>query len=373
MSRGGQAAGGERRDMRPIHSWTPGAAAARYFVPACIWVAATAAAAATAALVEANNRTLDIPGRLQWPDRDGYCGSATVQMNALNFGSWVSQGVVRAAVGAGECGGGGDGNEVLHTNAACVLEELRFNHTDWDYHNEPRPQAKGYLLWLKQNLARGHPVIMFIFCKGDSHRAHGSEPGYGHYDHIEPVVGILSNHSLEEGSGDLNTYYDDDILVHHSDWSQDFYYRTFASMPDGPWMLGNCRDAPSRGGGPNEAYPCIPKDIDYGYAMTGRFDPQGIALPVHLAVDSWTEPDIVEGQRPKQLTGTVTVRGLEVGHSYEILRFDGYTTVPLDGDFAAGNYTEKHAFKAKSPIYKWVDPLSIDSSGSTYYYCIPLA
>ena len=63
-----------------------------------------------------HNATLDIPGRHQWPDRDGYCGANTIQMNALKFGAWISQGVVRASVGAGNCGGGGDGNEILHTN-----------------------------------------------------------------------------------------------------------------------------------------------------------------------------------------------------------------------------------------------------------------
>ena len=79
--------------------------------------------------------------------------------------SWLSQGVVRGAVSAANCGGGGDGNEILHTNVPCVLNELRFNHTAWDYHGAPRPQAKQYLVWVKQQLARGWPVVMFIFCK----------------------------------------------------------------------------------------------------------------------------------------------------------------------------------------------------------------
>jgi len=231
----------------------------------------------SAAATTLHNATLDIPGRHQWPDRDGYCGANTIQMNALNFGSWISQDIVRRAVTAGSCGGGGDGNEILHTNVPCVLNELRFNHTAWDYHNEPQPQAKNYLVWVKQQLSRGWPVVMFIFCKGDSHRAHGSEAEpYGHYDHIEPIVGVLSNHSLDPTSDDVSTYFGDDVLVHHSDWDQTFYYRSFDSMPDTKEMDGNCANVTPRGGGPNEAHPCIPQEIDYGYALVGRFDPQGV-------------------------------------------------------------------------------------------------
>ena len=317
-----------------------------------------------------HNATLNIPGRHQWPDRDGYCGANTIQMNALKFGAWISQGVVRASVGAGNCGGGGDGNEILHTNVPCVLQELHFNHTAWDYHHQPRPQYKNYLVWVKQQLAQGFPVVMFIFCKGDSHRSHGSEKGYGNYDHIEPVVGILSNHSLEMQSKDIETWYPDDVLVHHSDWTQEYYYRSFDSMFDNKEMNGNCKNVIPRGGGPNEAYPCIPEEIDYGYALAGRFDPLGITYPVHLAVNSWKEPDVVEGAKPIGLQGTVKASGLVVGKKYSILRFDGYASVPKDGRFGEGNYTSTNEFVAEEMTHTWVDSTLIASDGSTYYYCV---
>ena len=35
--------------------------------------------------------------------------------------------------------------------------------------------AGRYLTWLKSHLVLSHPVVMFIFCKGDSHSAHGDE------------------------------------------------------------------------------------------------------------------------------------------------------------------------------------------------------
>ena len=317
-----------------------------------------------------NNATLDIPGRHQWPDRDGYCGANTIQMNALNFGAWLSQEVIRSSVAVGKCGGGGDGNEILHTNVPCVLNELHFNHTAWDYHHQPQPQAQNYLVWVKKQLAQGFPVVMFIFCKGDSHRSHGSEAGFGHYDHIEPIVGVLSNHSLELNSTDVDTYYPDDVLVHHSDWTKEFYYRPFGTMADSTKMDGNCANVQPRGGGPNEAYPCIPKEIDYGYGLAGRYDPLGIAFPVHLAVDSWTEPDIVEGAQPIGLQGTVKVSGLNIGTKYDLVRYNSYKQIPKDGNFGQGNYTYQKSFVAKEVVFTWIDPTVIESGGSTYYYCI---
>lgn len=168
----------------------------------------------------------------------------------------------------------------------CVLSYLKFDHEEWAYHSAPRPQYKGYLAWLKGHVARKHPVVMFIFCKGDSHRyvfffsffsrlfilynirSHGGEPGYGNYDHIEPVFGIVSSHSLDPNSSSIDEYYEDDVLMHHSDWNQLTYFRTFKSMPDTPQMDGNCKNVEPRGGGPNEAHPCIPEDVDYGFQTT---------------------------------------------------------------------------------------------------------
>ena len=49
-------------------------------------------------------------------------------------------------------------------------------------------------------------------CKGDSHNCYGIPNAT--YDHIEPVVGIYSNAPLD----DL-TVYDDDVLVHGSNYA----------------------------------------------------------------------------------------------------------------------------------------------------------
>ena len=298
-------------------------------------------------------------------------------MNALYYGSWISQEIVRQSVGVAGCKDGGDGKEILHTNIECALNELKFNVDGWAYHTEPRPQAKRYLVWLKEHLAKGEPCIWFIYCKGDGgskhvHGPHGSEKGYGFYDHIEPVIGIASNHSLAPGAASVSQYFADDVIAHHSDWDQKTYFRTFASIPDGPKMDGNCAHVFPMGGGPNEAHPCIPEQVDYGYALLGRKDPLNVTQGrVHLAVDSWKEPDVVEGYKPDLMTGTVTVAGLEARAQYTLLRFDGYKTVPADSKFKGANYTHAESFAAGADgTWTWTDPAKISSDRSVYYYAL---
>jgi hypothetical protein len=45
------------------------------------------------------------------------------------------------------------------------------------------------------------------------------------------------------------------------------------SASDGDKLTGNCSQAQTVGGGPNEAYPCVMDLIDYGWAIQGLVDP----------------------------------------------------------------------------------------------------
>ena len=58
---------------------------------------------------------------------------------------------------------------------------------------------------MKKELVAGHGIVWMIMCKGDSHDTYG----LGNYDHIEPVWGILSNHSLDDEQA-----YTDDVIIH---------------------------------------------------------------------------------------------------------------------------------------------------------------
>jgi len=308
----------------------------------------------------------DVPGRHQWPDRDGYCGANSIQMIALYYGSWVSQDLVRKSVG---------NQEILHTNIEAAIKNLQFLLDSWLYKSNPIPQWEPYLTWFKNHLVQGHPTIWFIYCKGDSHGPHG---GDGYYDHIEPVFGIWTNQSLTSGK-----WYNDDQLVHNSDWDQNHYYRPFETLPDTAKMDGNCAVALS-GPGHNEMYPCIPSDnYDYGYAMTGIVDPKGLAVPVSLYVDDWQEPDLDEGQAAEPLNGTLHISGLKSGTNYTIYRWDDVNecpgcrggtyvpSIPSDSNYESSDWSYKTIFQASATTYVWKDPVSFLSSGATYYRVVP--
>ena len=64
------------------------------------------------------------------------------------------------------------------------------------------------------------------------------------------------------------------------------------------------------------------------------------------------------------------VSKLSPGKSYDLLRFDDYDTIPKDGNFQQGAYVSRRTFVAVGDTYEWVDDKTIDSSSSTYYYCV---
>ena len=59
---------------------------------------------------------------------------------------------------------------------------------------------------------------------------------------------------------------------------------------------------------------CLPRNVDYGVSVEGNHDPEGVLLPVRLAMDTWIEPDYSEedarGQAPAILSATATASAL---------------------------------------------------------------
>ena len=87
------------------------------------------------------SRVLPLAPRLQWLIDGGYCGSLSIQSVALLHGAWISQAEVRRH---GRPGGGHD-NEVVDTNIAYTLDNLKLRSEGWDYKAEPTPQVVAYM------------------------------------------------------------------------------------------------------------------------------------------------------------------------------------------------------------------------------------
>jgi len=296
------------------------------------------------------------PG-VQWMRFGGYCGAWSIQRAAMAKGAWISQQQVRDHAKPG----GGNDEEILATNIDDALAQLKIKGEGWDYANEPTPQVDGYLRWLKKKLVSGHAVVWMIMQPGEKVPVTDSPYNLtavnGLYGHIEPVVGIMSNHDLSD-----EIVYDDDVLVHYTDANKNAYYRSMKSLP-GDWSeehpVPTCQVSDYSGA------PCINKQRGYGWAVEGFLDEEE-GLPLSLTLDHWgSEPSPRNGQKAIQLTGTLTATGLMQGSDYAIFRWDS-----IDEAFVYSSDKKIHTFTATSDTFVFQDPQSFSSFSATYYRCV---
>eukprot|EP00656_Telonema_subtile_P054856 TRINITY_DN8292_c0_g1_i4.p1 TRINITY_DN8292_c0_g1~~TRINITY_DN8292_c0_g1_i4.p1 ORF type:complete len:224 (+),score=50.38 TRINITY_DN8292_c0_g1_i4:48-719(+) len=107
-------------------------------------------------------RILNVKPRIQWDDAGGYCGSMAIQNVALGKGVWISQQQVRDHT----VPGGGHDEEILETNVAQALTNLKLKFEGFDYQHQPVPQADAYRAWIKQHLAAGNGIAWMIMLAG---------------------------------------------------------------------------------------------------------------------------------------------------------------------------------------------------------------
>lgn len=277
----------------------------------------------------------DIPPRLQWDDNNGYCGECSIQSIALYFGTYISQYRAREIIDPTQ-----QQDVWVPENSGPIFDALRLNHQAWNS-SLPTPQYQNYLIWVKAHLQQGHPVIIDVFVKGET------SPDY---DHIMPATGFTSSTT--------NTYLATDTLVFNDNYDPSPYTRTFGSLWDTRAMTGN---------GATYEY-CIPKNTDYGCAVTGIKDTTGTLLPVSLTLNRWDEPNLIQGRAPATLTATVNIRSLTAGNSYALLRYNTYSAVPTSG-YLTSAYSTLTAFTATNSTHALTDTFLSDKI--VIYRCVP--
>jgi len=278
---------------------------------------------------------LDIPPRKQWENRNGYCGACSIQQVALYHGAYVSQAVSRAIIDPDQ-----DEEVLVGVNMAEVLNSLSFEFECWQYDAQPTPQYRDYLVWIAQHLEDRHPVIITCYIKG---------MGDPDYDHIMVAVGFTG--------ADPNSYQSNDEISYNDCFSPSPFTRTYGSFYDDRSMQEN---------GALYEY-CIPKQVDYGCAVTGIKDVNQETYPVRLSVDDWEEPNITLGEAPKTLNATIQVDGLSVGRSYLLLRYDDYRNVP-SGNFRESSFDSSREFVPETGTYYLSDQFMSDEV--VIYRCI---
>jgi hypothetical protein len=121
--------------------------------------------------------------------------------------------------------------------------------------------------------------------------------------------------------------------------------------------------------GPGAIYGyAIPKEVNYGIAITGTSNRDRSALPVSVELDRIDEPNLIVGRRPVMCNAEITVRSLTPGVSYVLCRYNDPARVPLR-NLKASSADAHFAFKARSASHVIND--SISSDGIAIYRCVP--
>jgi len=286
----------------------------------------------------AYGQVLDIPPRLQWDEKNGYCGECSVQQIALYYGGYLSQFKIREIFDPTQK------RDLWIENNGPVIKALRLKSEQWNY-NQAQPQYKKFLVWMKQHIHLGHPVIMGVFYWDPEE----PEPTY---DHIVPAIGVTSK--------DFSKYLPEDTLTFNDDYTFRHFTRRFSAMADTRSMEEN-----------GDRYEfCIPKLVDYGCAVIGIRDDDKVTRPVQVKVNRWDEPNPWQGKPPVTLQATVTVRSLVPGRSYILLRYNDYRKVPAK-DFLTSAYAASWRLTATGKTASFND--SFKSNGVAIYRCVPAA
>lgn len=274
---------------------------------------------------------LNIPPRIQWPNNDGYCGENSIQMCGLYYGNYISEGLCRTVAG---------GELLIYVNDTIALNAFSFTYNEWNP-NISTPQYTTYLDWVKQYLYNKQPVIITVYVSGMT------DPDY---DHIIPAIGFKA--------ASVNSYSATDSLTYNSNFDTIPFTRVFSTL------------YATRSGASNSAiYPYyVPKDVDYGVAVTGIKDPTKVTKPVHIDLDSNDEPNISLGAAACILRATITADSLTSGQSYVLLRYNNYLTVPSIGFNPAGASSAIY-FTATAITKTVIDSFMSDSA--VFYRCVP--
>jgi hypothetical protein len=291
----------------------------------------------------------------QWNDAGGYCGSWATQRAALNQGAWVSQQQVRDHTY--NCGG--HDTEILSCNIEVAWTNLKFDFNAFDYNNTKQPQTTAFTKWLKKQLLDGYVVAWMIMWSGQAYPIYNLSPPAGMYGHVEPVIGIQSNHPLSD-----ETVYDDDVILHYTDGGTETVQRVISTLPckwNGPGDKADCGDYHYGIGNP----------YGFGFSLTGFTGDarHASSTPAVLTVQPFlSEPDTRSGKKPELLRGTLTMASLTKGKSYDIYRWDS-----VKDSFTYTTSYKKTNFKAAGAEHTYVDDVRIHSNGTTYYRVVSAA
>jgi hypothetical protein len=292
----------------------------------------------------------DIPPRLQWNENFGYCGEVSMISAGLYYGQYLSQYTARAIASQNTPQYLAKSQLMLGVNDQYAAEKMHLKAIAWDTSAEKN--TRQFLTWIKQNVLKGYPVIIGIYTNEYLfYNKKNPKAGDPDFDHIVPVFGIGSHHSLNR-----TDYYDDDVIYFSDNglWGNSSYPPYIFSYPFALFQA-NRSQANAKNG---SIYSLSNSGSNYGIAIAGIIDLNGDTLPIRVDTNLNDEkPEIENGTNfppdPMPLTLIITLSHLELHILYNLYRYHDLELVP-DSHFNA------HAAQAYE---KW--QIQIDE-GSTF-------
>ena len=312
-----------------------------------------------------------MPVRFQWFANNGYCGEVSLISAGLKYGQYVSQYTVRKTIGSQA-----DDQVLLGVNDDAAAEALHLQYVQWNQQN-----THAFLTWVKAYVLNGYPVIMGVYtneclfygkCKSSS--------GDSEYDHIVPVLGILSSQPLTPPSlppSPLLPYIGSDSIIFSDNGLQgpvdNPIHPPCLPNPANPYQFTYTFDqfqaTRAQANKNNQWYSLSSNTHTYGIAILGIRDDGHNTIPVTVVTNAasscaagqayvnYEYPSIKDGSNTKPvsmpLTLTVTVTIPDQSQVYKLYLYNDLSKIP-NSQFNA------HAGNA---VQTWTIPAH---SGSTY-------
>lgn len=301
---------------------------------------------------------LDLPPRLQWNANYGYCGETSFIAAGLFYGQYCSQYTARSLASPGVPQSKSSSQLLLGVNDASAAKAMKLEAVAWNTRRQKN--STEFLAWVKGQVVDGHPTIIGVFT--NEYRFYGDrKPNAGDpdYDHIVPVISVSSTKPLVPYK---DKYFPNDVLTFSDNglWAPknkpSYLFSSQFSTFFKSRSQANAKTAP--------VYSLNNNASNYGIAITGVADTDGVTVPVRLKTSVNSEkPEMKDGSNTapasSALTVTATVTLPDPDEEYVLYRYNHFANVP-ESDFNAN---------AGNAAQSWTIPAN---SGATYTVSLPI-
>jgi hypothetical protein len=308
--------------------------------------------------------------RFEWNANGGYCGEMSFVSAGMLFGQYTSQWTVRKLANPRARQWERASWLLLGTKTerraarAMRLATVRFDSA----RQRSVPQ---YLAWVKEHALRREAVIIGVLNNTTTLDERG--PGDPLYDHIVPVFGVGSQHSLQRYRG---TYFATDTLTISDNglYSVGPNYPMLFSYAFGDFPQS--RSAANAPGGP--LYSLRNRPWNFATAVVGVDDPDRVTVPVRLtsSLDGegiHDEPVMKRRPRGRQMTLTARVSIPDQARAYVVYLYDDFATVPTrDFNAQAGNAIDSWTIPAGSGP-TWSVTIDAQTSDTRVFRAVPVS